>query len=336
MNFLQECASDLDSGSSAQTVLSKMRTRYTTPVCMKVKTCLVRKMCKPDPTFVDALNTILVEDVQCDDRERIKKRVMECVTSSRRKSNETLVDEILKKLPDYLPKNVRQLHITPSEIRECKKNSRISRLSKNQSKTRVNGVKLLEQARSDVISAVYISDLAFALMLLTGRRQCEILSGNASFVAVEGNPYAAEFTGQAKRKGGVDSPHVYTIPLLETYDIILNAYLKLRDLQERAILTKDQTSRKYQSLLSRRLVSRCDYFSDVGHPHGLRGVYACMALRAFTWGTMSDSFVTMCILGHRDLDESLVYTTFDVGEDFTNVYGKTLGNGELTCCVQLT
>ena len=162
--------------------------------------------------------------MESSDRERIKKRVMESVASSRRKTNDTLVDDILKRLPDYLPKNVRQLHITPSEIRECKKNSRMSRLNKNQSKTRVNGVKLLEQARSDINSAAYISDIAFSLMLLTGRRQCEILSGNATFEAVEGNPYAAKFTGQAKRKCGVDSsPHVYTIPLLETYDIVLRA-----------------------------------------------------------------------------------------------------------------
>jgi hypothetical protein len=331
MNFLKECATDLDNGSSAQSVLSKMRTRYTTPVCMKVKTCLVRKMCRLDPTFLDVLNTILVESVECGDRERVRKRVVDAVQSSRRKTDEELVDDILNQLPDHLPKNVRQLHITSSEIRECKRKSRLSRLCKNQSKARINGVKLLELARSEINSAIYISDIAFALMLLTGRRQCEILSGNATFEAVEGNPYAARFTGQAKRKGGTDCSHVYTIPLLETYDTILRAYMRLRELQEHVTLTKDQMSRRYQSLLSRRLVSRNDYFSDVGHPHGLRGVYACMTLRAFTWGTMSDSFVTMCILGHRDLDESLVYTTFDVGEDFVRVYGKTLGNGELTC-----
>ncbi len=326
---------DLDNGSSAQNVLTNMRTHYTTPECMKVKTCLVRKMCKLDPTFVNALDSLLVEGVDQDNRERVRKLVLESVKSChRKKTNEKLVDDILNKLPNHMPKNVRELHITRSEIRECKRNSRMSRLSKNQSRTCVNGVKLLEQARSEINCAVYVSDIAFALMLLTGRRQCEILSGNATFEEVEGNPYAARFTGQAKRKSGTDGSHVYTIPLLETYDAILRAYTKLRELQNHMTLSKDQTSRKYQSLLSRRLVSRNDYFSDVGHPHGLRGVYACMALRAFTWGTMSDSFVTMCILGHRDLDESLVYTTFDVGEDFARVYGKTLGHGELTSVQQ--
>ena len=37
----------------------------------------------------------------------------------------------------------------------------------------------------------------------------------------------------------------------------------------------------------------------------------------FRWeNDASDAYITMCILGHTSLQESLVYTTYHVGDDF--------------------
>ena len=57
-----------------------------------------------------------------------------------------------------------------------------------------------------------------------------------------------------------------------------------------------------------------------------------MALRLFDWGDYSQAYVTMCILGHAGLHESLVYTPFCLGEDFEMASGATapLGRGLLT------
>lgn len=336
MYFLKQCARELDEGTPALEVLEKMRNRFTTPGCMKVKTCLIRSMCKPSSEFVTRLNDALSAIEGEDERERIRSVVVSCASSSRKRTGDSVADEILGKLPPYRPKNVREFHISGEETMQCKTRARLSRLSKNHKKTCVDGVKVLEIARRELCEATTVSDLAFSLMIVTGRRQCELLSGHSDFNKVAESPYAAHFTGQAKRKKNENAPHTYVIPLLETYDLVYGAYLRLRRMQNNVTLTKKETSLKYQSLLSRRLVSRNDPLSDAKCCHGFRGAYACMALRAFSWGSRTDSFVTMCILGHRDLEESLVYTTFDVGDDFVVVHGRTLGKGLLTEPLQKT
>ena len=350
--FLKECARRLDEGVAAEKVLESMRERYTTPGCMKVKTCIVRRLCNADPQFDQALKTAIARvhpDLESPRRLALCELVRRAAWQGKFVTGDIEADQILKAMPPYLPRNVRDLHVTPSEIRECKKRARVSRLVKNHERVVVDGCVLLSKARHDLRHATTLSDLALSLMLLTGRRQCEILSGQSTFEAMDTTPFAARFTGQAKRRGlrtyealqtktddqqtkaddhQTKSDEIcYVIPLLDDFFTIWQGYQRLRALQEGKVLDRDQTSRKYQSLLSRRLH---EVFPDAKHPHGLRGVYACMALRAFTWGDMSDSFVTMCILGHRDLDESLVYTTFDVGESFVTCHGKSLGTGHLT------
>lgn len=345
MEFLKECAHRLDEGVAAEKVLESMRERYTTPGCMKVKTCIVRRLCNADPQFDEALQTAIAKvppGIEPPRRRALYELVRHAAWHGKFVTGDIEADQILKAMPPYLPRNVRDLHVTPSEIRECKKRARVSRLVKNHARVVVDGCALLSKARHDLRHATTLSDLALSLMLLTGRRQCEILSGQSTFEATDTTLFAARFTGQAKRRGlrtyealqtktddqQTTSEEVcYVIPLLDDFFTIRQGYQRLQTLQEGKVLDRDQTSRKYQSLLSRRLH---EVFPDAKHPHGLRGVYACMALRAFTWGDMSDSFVTMCILGHRDLDESLVYTTFDVGESFVTCHGKSLGTGHLT------
>ena len=106
----------------------------------------------------------------------------------------------------------------------------------------------------------------------------------------------------------------------------------LRARQGNVLLTNRETSRRYQSLLGRTLSSHHPW-KTAPRPHALRGVYACMCLRLFDWsewGDPSDAYVAMCILGHAGLHESLVYTPYDLGEEFGKEEEDKLGKGVLT------
>ena len=270
MEFLKHCAALLEEGRPGEEVLSIMRERYKTAGCLKVKTCIVRKLCEKEG--------------------------------------------------ESLPRNVRDLHVTLEEVRKCKRESRKARLMKNAKRTVVRGEEMVAVSREGMREATTVSDLALCIMFCTGRRSCEVLCGGSSFLPVPGSEYASLFLGQAKRGGQrkrrEDAPPAfpYVIPLLAPYDEVLSAYERLRRMQGNALLSKEAASRRYQPLLSRRLVARGDALSDANKPHGLRGSYVCTVLRAFLWGEKSDSYVVMKCLGHGDLDESLVYTTFDVGK----------------------
>lgn len=314
MEFLKSCAEDLDKGKPAEEVLEMMRKRYSTATCLKVKTCEVRKLCSPCPLHVKAFE---------EETRTLTPHAKEAVRTAARTriliTRNEEVDAVLKRLPPYLPKNARDLHVSSEEFKDCKKRAILSRLEKNRMVAKVNGRDLLDKAREMLVSSERVPHLALSLMLLTGRRTCEILSGRSSFRAVNGFDYAVQFVGQAKRKGFEGA---YNIPVLEKKDVILSAYERLRDLQKKEMNTNSLTSRKYQSLLSRTLCA-LPLFQDARRPHGLRGAYACMCLKAFEWGSLSNSFVTMTILGHRDIEESLVYTAYDVGRDFD----ERLGDG---------
>ena len=161
-----------------------------------------------------------------------------------------------------------------------------------------------------------------ALMLLTGRRECEILNGAS--VLTRHTDYSITFHGQAKKRGAAVE---YVIPTLERADLILCAFEALRRRQGAVVLTNRETSRRYQSYLSRHL-SATKPWSQCARVHSLRGLYACMAFRLFDWRDHSQAFVAMCLLGHSSLSESLVYTPFHLGDDFTEE--PRLGVGHFT------
>ena len=67
---------------------------------------------------------------------------------------------------------------------------------------------------------------------------------------------------------------------------------------------------------------------------GLHGIYTCMALRLFDrHDDSSDAYAAMSILGHSGLYESLVYTTYHIGDDFTQE--ESLGELEYTPHTQI-
>lgn len=308
MNFLRECADRLDDGTSADIVLARMRERYTTPTCLSVKTCLVRKMCAPTRAFTLALDEAVAKETCSDIAEELRRLAI----SDCRRSSDAHIHGVLQGLPPRLPPNVHALRIGRDESRACKRQKHAACLNKNRVRVRVPGRKLLEFARDSLVQASTVADLALAMLLLTGRRTCELLNGRSTLTPADDAVYAATFTGQAKRRGAAVA---YRIPLLAPVEDVQQGLCRLRALQGNIQLSNRETSRRYQSLLSRRI--REGAFAAVGHVHGLRGVYDCMCLRLFDFGDPTDSYASMSILGHRDLSESLAYTVYELGREFS-------------------
>jgi integrase len=324
MDFLSSCASRLDEGCPAEEVLSDMKERYKTVRCLSVKTCLVRKMCRPSEEYVKAVERACEENPQWSDKIRRGKA-----------DGEEGVVEVLRSLPRRLDENVRRLCVTRSEMMECKREGARSAIRKNVRRIKVEGRSLLKEARR-LLQHLFeeegkeegkakrerISSASFAIMLVTGRRTCEILNGSSVFEK-EGER-SLLFTGMAKQRG--NAPPI-VLPVLAPPSHILSAIRWVRERQTGSVLTNRETSLRYQSLLGREMASDT-LWKQCGRVHGLRGIYACMCVRLFDWGDCTDAYVSMCILGHSGLKESLVYTTYHLGDDFSQE--SMLGEGRLT------
>jgi integrase len=344
MQFLRECALRLDAGEEAEAVLASMRERFTTPRCLSVKTSLVRSLCTPTEEYLLAL-----EDA-CARLPHLERELRSGRPPRNREGGEEEVErgegssdaereeaggarrrqeavDALRALPPRLAPNARALRVTRAQKAECKRLSARAAIAKNVTKTRVDGRSLLAAARRVVEGAEAAStqSLALALMLLTGRRTCEVLNGRSSLAPLPCHTHAASFRGLAKRRGDPDVP--LRVPLLAPAEQVVRGLSALRAKQGGRELDNAATSRRYQSLLARTLAAD-PVWAACGKVHGLRGAYACMCLRLFEWGDASDAYVAMCVLGHTSLLDSLVYTTFSLGEDF--VEETPLGEGCLS------
>lgn len=306
MEFLQACAARLDAGEAADTVLEDMRARYTTLRCLNVKTCLVRRLCTATPEYRAALRgalenaAVASEDldaaVEADD--------LRALDGAARAA-----------LPPRLTANAAALRLPRAEVRQCKRLAARSALEKNRKRVRVDGRALLCEARAvvDDCERRPTPVLAMALMLLLGRRTCELLNGRSRFERV--GPHTLVFGGQAKRRGAAGA---YRIPVLHDADALLAGVAALRRACRHAELDNRGTSRRYQSWLSRALAGD-PVWAQCGRIHALRGLYACMCVRLFDWDEdYSEAFLAMSVLGHTGLGESLVYTPFNLGDDFAS------------------
>lgn len=119
------------------------------------------------------------------------------------------------------------------------------------------------------------------------------------------------------------------IPCLAPSEEIVRCVAHVRDRQRHAVLNNATASRRYQSYLSRHMHGVSPWCDTNTHVHSLRGIYTCMCQSLFDWGLHTDAYVAMCILGHTSLEESLVYTTFAIGDAF-RAEEPRLGMGHLT------
>ena len=292
MNFLKECARRLDCGEDASVVLQDMKARYTTVRALNVKTCIVRSMCESTEEYMSV-----------------------------QEHNRTHPND-KKTLPSRVSTNVQRLKVTREEMKACKRLQTQSAVKKNMRMLRVDGRGILDACRRTLQQADVASVplLALSLMLLTGRRTCEVLNGQSTFTRHDRFKYAIVFRGQAKRRHKEVAP--FDIPVLACPDTVLHAMSVLRNrtgtpeaMNERDFRSEDEypdnhdvnqrTSRRYQSWLSRTLRNHT-VLGQAGHPHSLRGLYACMCTKLFEWeDDYAPAYIAMRILGHCGLQESL-------------------------------
>jgi integrase len=306
-DFLGNCAQRLLDGEEGSTVMEAMRERYTTVRSLSSKVSLVRSMCTPSPAFKDAVEkeTIALPSPSRDDfRSRAFSRYR------RGGGDDQQVDapvaEALQRLPPRMLPNVRSFKVTRGEMLSCKRAGAQSARAKNEHCLCLAAGQLLDGARCVLERAeeYTVCEIALSLLLATGRRQCEILNGRSTLDAFL--EHGLRFEGQAKQRGDQGGKNRIIVSLLES-SLVIHAFHVLRSKQQHAVLTNTQTSLRYQSALCRSLHAH-PFLSPCRKVHALRGVYACLCLRLFEWGDASDAFVTMQLLGHAGIQESLVYT----------------------------
>lgn len=330
MKFLDECARELDAGAATDDVMTKLRERYTTLGCLNSKLSQVRSRCNPSAAYVRAVDAALVGVADAEVRRRVETLA---ATGGRLHANDPEeVRRIVRSLPHRLPDNVRALRLGRQEMRTCKRTQLAQTIEKNRTRTVVDGRALLAHARA-VVTRPHecrggIPELTLALMVVTGRRECELLNGRSEFVP--NSEYSLVFRGQAKKRDdGMTDTEERLIPCLCPSSMVVTCVVHLRARQGHATLSNDVTSRRYQSYLSRHMRSASPWSETKTHVHSLRGIYTCMCQGLFEWGLHTDAYVAMCILGHTSLTESLVYTTFAIGRDFCT-HEPLLGEGHLT------
>ena len=312
----------LKQGEPGSVVLEKMRSHYSTLSCLRVNTGVLRNMYDGDenPEFLREFENIKREfpDKLDQIQKSLHPKIANGIVLNHIDSEE--LGQKLKSLPSRLPENVRTIHITKKESKICKKNGIKTRMASTIQKKSVNGRTLLQHARStlrDPQCGMY--ELMLALLLLSGRRMCEICNGKSSFEMK--SEYIMSFIGQAKRKTG--DPE-FEIPCLCPVPLLQDAIIRLRKMQHVIPSTNKEVTSKYGSGLRQHLLKH-NVYQVSEKIHNLRKIYSCIAFKLFDWNNAGELYIGMNILGHGDVDEPIVYTNFDVqleGESHLGIGSK--------------
>jgi hypothetical protein len=321
MSFLRDCNERLKRGESAASILRDIYEQYSTVQSRSSKVSILRNMYdgEENDEFVDALGDLQVDYPDIELRQFCKMRLSDGMDLQRATEIDPELSLRLAALPSRLPQNVRDVHVTREEARECKNLKFRTRARTVMKKQYIDGRGMLAWARrvvEDVDSRQY--ELMMALLLLTGRRMCEICNGKSA-LEHGATPYTVSFTGQAKRKG---KGGTFPIPVLHGATFVMTAIERLRQLQGDIPTTNEAVSSKYASGL-RHFLQDHTLLRHTGRVHNLRKIYTCMALRIFDWEDLGDLYVAMKILGQGDVTEPIVYNVFDVG----SLEGEYLGKG---------
>lgn len=162
-------------------------------------------------------------------------------------------------------------------------------------------------------------ELILALLLVSGRRETELLSPRSTFQAVPDMPYHARFSGVLKKRSAahvliaVTHEVCITIPLLCEYALFDKGLTRMRMGQRGDIgtLTNDEISRRYCGQLLR---ARKAVFPSVSKTHDLRALY-CQFVNVLFEHTLPFPMLCMQCLGHDVLQDSLHYMCLRLGGD---------------------
>ena len=322
MDFLRECAKRLDAGEDGAAVLADVRARYATLNGVQQKLSVVRSLASVSSAFESEVRRRMPDAGEAD-----VQRVLRGGRDARLKATDGEPP-----LPHRFPENFKAFSLTLAEQKQCKALAGQARMRKTCSRIGVDGRELLAYCRRivDCAERAHPARLALAVMLLTGRRMVEVIGGGSELAAHDGDGdgdgdgcprHLMLFRGQAKRRSAIDNG--YVIPVLHDSAALVHALSAIAGHFPPAYEATDvkqvrnqKTSRKYQSWLSRNLHAD-ETLRSVGRPHALRAVYACMCVSLFEFvGDPAPCFITMNVLGHACLEESLVYSTVNLGPGF--------------------
>ena len=211
---------------------------------------------------------------------------------------------------ELVPENVAQFVLSKEEAVATKRVSK-EHLQAKQATTIIisDGAAMLNAAQTILQSPnSTLEELSIALLIVTGRRQCELMNGKSHFTPAV-HPFACVFDGQIKvRYPNVALP--YVIPLLAPSAVVRGAIDRLRQLQGDEVvgLDNEAVTQKYHYGLTCALKR---IFPGMTNVHKLRALYANYV---FTLYTASGTFNDCCmrVLGHSEIEDSLCYNNFKI------------------------
>lgn len=159
------------------------------------------------------------------------------------------------------------------------------------------------------------SSLALGLALATGRREIEILK-MARFEKV--GEFELEFSGQAKRRGGVDYGESYRIYTLIKADLVLEAFAKMRampEVLELQHLDNTEVNRRVAKTLNtvaKRVLGSDERVFKDSRALWARVVFELYFSRDPRWKTVNESVFWREMLGHEDMDTQESYKAFKI------------------------
>lgn len=171
------------------------------------------------------------------------------------------------------------------------------------------------ELRAGGVAAHNFSSLALGLALATGRREIEILKLGRFKKAGE---FELEFSGQAKRRGGVDYSESYTIYTLVSADLVLEAFEKLRALPEVLELQHlDNTEvnrrvAKTVNTVAKRVFGSNDRVFKDSRALWARVVFELHFTQDARWKKVNETVFWREMLGHEDMDTQESYKAFKI------------------------
>ena len=174
------------------------------------------------------------------------------------------------------------------------------------------------EIRADGTSVPFFSHLALGLALATGRREIEVLKlGRFEKVG----EFELEFSGQAKRRGGVDYGESYRIYTLLKADLVLEAFAKLRampEVLELQHLDNTEVNRrvaKTLNTLAKRVFGNQERVFKDSRALWARVVFELHFARDPRWAKVNETVFWREMLGHEDMDTQESYKAFKI--DYT-------------------
>jgi len=235
------------------------------------------------------------------------------------------VDDALRRVR-LLTDAMLDFHVSTDEASNCRRIGAERIIRKNEQVLVVPAASAVLQRAEEILRTAgpttAVSALAFAILLVTGRRTAEAMNGRSHF-GPGPNPMSATFVGQLKTQ----HPAPYTIQLLTTFELLRKGLDALRARQgdwdaatqtfrpsapgtrDVLALTNQQVNTRYAVILNRDL--RRVHFLPSASNHDCRRFYIIAVWEGFQFAETNRTFnrIAMRFLGHSDLNTSLAYNS---------------------------